>query len=84
MPLSFTPFTPFPPFPPFIFPCPHQWADKYKRMSVLANAATSADVTMALELGAEGLGLFRTEEMFFRWVNGWIDSNRLSAQSHLV
>ena len=41
-------------------------------MSVLANAETSADVAMALELGAEGLGLFRTEEMFFRWVGGWV------------
>ena len=41
------------------------WADKYKRMSVLANAETAADVARAVEMGAEGLGLCRTEHMFF-------------------
>jgi phosphoenolpyruvate-protein kinase (PTS system EI component) len=35
-------------------------------MSILANAETAADVATALDLGAEGFGLFRTEHMFFR------------------
>jgi phosphoenolpyruvate synthase/pyruvate phosphate dikinase len=60
LPLLPPPLTP-PPSPPL-----HQWADKYKRMSVLANAETAADVAAALDLGAEGFGLFRTEHMFFR------------------
>lgn len=41
------------------------WADKYKRMGVLANAETPADVAKAVEMGAEGVGLCRTEHMFF-------------------
>eukprot|EP01041_Mallomonas_annulata_P004386 gene4386-8730_t len=41
------------------------WADKYKRMSVYANADTPDDVRKAVEFGAEGLGLCRTEHMFF-------------------
>jgi pyruvate,orthophosphate dikinase len=42
------------------------WADKYKRMQVLANADTAEDVKKAIELGAEGVGLCRTEHMFFQ------------------
>jgi pyruvate,orthophosphate dikinase len=42
-----------------------QWADKYKRMAVFANAESVVDMNKAVELGAEGLGLCRTEHMFF-------------------
>ena len=41
------------------------WADKYKRMRVLANTRTQHDVNLASRLGAEGVGLCRTEAMFF-------------------
>ncbi len=41
------------------------WADKYRRLGVRANAETAADVEMALSFGAEGIGLCRTEHMFF-------------------
>jgi pyruvate,orthophosphate dikinase len=41
------------------------WADKYRRMGVLANADTPADARQALAFGAEGIGLCRTEHMFF-------------------
>jgi len=41
------------------------WADKYKTMNVLANADTPDEVRKAVELGAEGIGLCRTEHMFF-------------------
>ncbi len=41
------------------------WCDKRRRMSVRANADTPADATKARELGAEGIGLCRTEHMFF-------------------
>ena len=40
-------------------------ADKYRRMSVRTNADTPADAKKAKELGAEGIGLCRTEHMFF-------------------
>ena len=42
------------------------WADKYKNMHVLANADTAEEAKKALELGAEGIGLCRTEHMFFK------------------
>ena len=42
------------------------WADKYRRLKVRANAETPADAAKALELGAEGIGLCRTEHMFFQ------------------
>jgi len=41
------------------------WADKYRRLRVRANAETPEDVRKARELGAEGIGLCRTEHMFF-------------------
>ena len=41
------------------------WADKYRRMKVRTNADTPADAKRAHELGAEGIGLCRTEHMFF-------------------
>ena len=41
------------------------WADKYRTMGVRTNADTPADAKRARELGAEGIGLCRTEHMFF-------------------
>ena len=41
------------------------WADKYKRLQVRTNADTPRDAKKARELGAEGIGLCRTEHMFF-------------------
>ena len=41
------------------------WAKKVKRLEVRANVETARDAKMALTLGAEGLGLCRTEHMFF-------------------
>ena len=41
------------------------WADKYRRLSVRTNADTPQDARKARELGAEGIGLCRTEHMFF-------------------
>ncbi len=40
------------------------WADKFRRLGVRANADTPADAKKALEFGAEGIGLCRTEHMF--------------------
>ena len=41
------------------------WADKYRRLKVRTNADTPHDAKKARELGAEGIGLCRTEHMFF-------------------
>ncbi|GAB5412977.1 MAG: pyruvate, phosphate dikinase [Congregibacter sp.] len=41
------------------------WADKHRRLKVRANAETPDDAAKARELGAEGIGLCRTEHMFF-------------------
>ena len=41
------------------------WADKYKKLQVRTNADTPRDAKKAKELGAEGIGLCRTEHMFF-------------------
>ena len=41
------------------------WADKYRRLRVRTNADTPKDALKARELGAEGIGLCRTEHMFF-------------------
>ena len=41
------------------------WADKYRKLGVRTNADTPADAKKARELGAEGIGLCRTEHMFF-------------------
>ena len=41
------------------------WADKFRTMKVRTNADTPADAKKARELGAEGIGLCRTEHMFF-------------------
>ena len=48
------------------------WADKYRTMKVRTNADTPADAKKARELGAEGIGLCRTEHMFF-------EGNRIDA-----
>ncbi len=41
------------------------WADKYRRLGVRTNADNPRDTKKAIELGAEGIGLCRTEHMFF-------------------
>src|SRR5689334_7524168 len=41
------------------------WADKYRKLGVRANADTPHDATVAREFGARGIGLCRTEHMFF-------------------
>ena len=43
-----------------------RWADQFRRMRVRANADTPADAEQAVEFGAEGIGLCRTEHMFFQ------------------
>ncbi len=50
------------------------WADKYRRLKVRTNADTPTDAKKARELGAEGIGLCRTEHMFFG--EGRIDAFR--------
>ncbi len=42
-----------------------EWADKYRKLQVRTNADTPRDAKKARELGAEGIGLCRTEHMFF-------------------
>ena len=42
-----------------------EWADKYRTLGVRTNADTPRDTKKAIELGAEGIGLCRTEHMFF-------------------
>ena len=42
-----------------------EWADKYRQMEVRANADTPKDAKQAYEFGAQGIGLCRTEHMFF-------------------
>ena len=42
-----------------------EWADKYKKLIVRTNADTPRDAKQAYELGAQGIGLCRTEHMFF-------------------
>ena len=54
-----------------------EWADKHRRMKVRANAETEADCRMALSFGAEGIGLCRTEHMFF-------DASRISAVRQMI
>ena len=41
------------------------WADKYRKLKVRTNSETPADTKIAREFGAEGIGLCRTEHMFF-------------------
>lgn len=42
-----------------------EWADKYRKLGVRTNADNPTDTKKAIELGAEGIGLCRTEHMFF-------------------
>jgi pyruvate,orthophosphate dikinase len=41
------------------------WADEFRKLGIRTNADTPKDTRLALELGAEGIGLCRTEHMFF-------------------
>ena len=54
-----------------------EWADRYRRMKVRTNAETEADCRMAISFGAEGIGLCRTEHMFF-------DAGRISAVRQMI
>ena len=53
------------------------WADKYRKLKVRTNADTPADAKKARELGAEGIGLCRTEHMFF-------DEERIAAFREMI
>jgi len=53
------------------------WADKYRTMKVRTNADTPEDARKARELGAEGIGLCRTEHMFF-------EGNRIDAFREMI
>ena len=53
------------------------WADKYRTLKVRTNADTPADAKKARELGAEGIGLCRTEHMFF-------EEDRIAAFRELI
>jgi pyruvate,orthophosphate dikinase len=53
------------------------WADKLRTMKVRTNADTPHDAKQAREFGAEGIGLCRTEHMFF-------DTNRISAMREMI
>ncbi len=54
-----------------------QWADSFRRMGVRANAETPLDARTARDFGAEGIGLCRTEHMFF-------DSERIVAVREMI
>lgn len=54
-----------------------EWADKYRKLKVRTNADTPADARKARELGAEGIGLCRTEHMFF-------EGNRIDAFREMI
>ena len=53
------------------------WADEFRRMKVRANAETPQDARVAREFGAEGIGLCRTEHMFF-------DADRIVAVREMI
>ena len=54
-----------------------KWADKYRTMNIRTNADTPADARKAREFGAEGIGLCRTEHMFF-------EEDRISAMRQMI
>ena len=54
------------PQPPKAFATLMKWADKVRRIGVRTNADTPHDARVAREMGAEGIGLCRTEHMFFK------------------
>ncbi|MBU1044337.1 MAG: pyruvate, phosphate dikinase [Candidatus Omnitrophica bacterium] len=56
------------------------WADKYRKLSVRTNADTPKDALAALRLGAEGIGLTRTEHMFFEGERIWAIREFILAQ----
>ena len=47
------------------------WADSFRRMRVRADADTPADARQSRAFGAEGIGLCRTEQMFFEEAHRW-------------
>src|SRR5262249_5723006 len=53
------------------------WADKVRRLGVRANADTPTDAKAAVRFGAEGIGLCRTEHMFF-------ESDRIQAVREMI
>jgi len=53
------------------------WADKYRALKVRTNADTPKDAAQAVKFGAEGIGLCRTEHMFF-------DSERIAAMREMI
>ena len=53
------------------------WADKFRTLKVRTNAETPADAAQAREFGAEGIGLCRTEHMFF-------DGDRIVAVREMI
>jgi pyruvate,orthophosphate dikinase len=53
------------------------WADEFRRLGVRTNAETAAEVTTALRFGAQGIGLSRTEHMFF-------DAERIVAMREMI
>ena len=53
------------------------WADRYRRLKVRTNADTPKDAAKAIELGAQGIGLTRTEHMFF-------NSDRIAAFREMI
>ncbi|MGV8145166.1 MAG: pyruvate, phosphate dikinase [Alkaliphilus sp.] len=53
------------------------WADSFRKMGVRANADTPKDAQKALDFGAEGIGLCRTEHMFF-------ESNRIDSVREMI
>ena len=53
------------------------WADEARKLKVRANADTPADARAALKFGAEGIGLCRTEHMFF-------DEDRIRAVREMI
>ena len=54
-----------------------RWADQYRRLKVRANAETEQDIQVARSFGAEGIGLCRTEHMFF-------DGERILAMREMI
>ncbi len=54
-----------------------EWADRHRRLKVRTNAETPVDCRMARQFGAEGIGLCRTEHMFF-------DTGRISAVRQMI
>lgn len=54
-----------------------EWADRHRRMKVRTNAETEADCRVAVSFGAEGIGLCRTEHMFF-------EASRISAVRQMI